>query len=286
MSTGTNRGISVVIPARNAARTLARQLDALAGQTYDGDLEVIVVDNDSSDTTVAVAHAAPLTGLRVVTATSVHNASHARNVGIAAASNELVLGCDADDVVDARWVATMVEALDRGAVVSGGSVTWDGGAPPGTEPEPFGRAGFGFLPSFGGCNYAIHREVWRALDGFDETLVACEDIDFGWRAQLAGHELVTCPEAFVWYFVDPSASAQYKRWRRDGTYQPALYARFRRQGLPRPRLAGAAAQWARLLFTCHHAFGGDADQRRAWYGEAGRRVGRIIGSVRFRVLYL
>jgi glycosyltransferase involved in cell wall biosynthesis len=278
--------VSVVIPARNAARTLGRQLAAIAAQTYDGEVEVVVVDNDSADETVAIANSAPLANLRVVSTTARHNAAHARNVGIAAATHDLILGCDADDVVDGRWIEAMVAASELGGVVSGGSVDWDGGAFPIGVPKAFGRAGFGFLPSFGGCSFAVHRDVWAALEGFDEELVACEDIDFGWRAQLAGYVLVTRPEAFVYYFVSPHASAQYRKWRRDGMFQPALYARFRRHGQPRQRVTGAVGRWLRLIGTCYQLCIGNEEQRRAWCREAGRRVGRLIGSIRFRALYL
>ena len=49
------RSISVVIPAYNAAATLAEQLEALAGQEYEGDWELVIVDNGSTDGTADLA---------------------------------------------------------------------------------------------------------------------------------------------------------------------------------------------------------------------------------------
>ena len=49
------RSVSVVVPAYNAAATLAEQLEALAAQQYEGDWEVVVVDNGSTDGTADLA---------------------------------------------------------------------------------------------------------------------------------------------------------------------------------------------------------------------------------------
>ena len=55
---------SVIVPAYNEAAYLERALDSLLHQDYDGEYEVIVVDNNSSDDTAAIAAGY---GVRVVT---------------------------------------------------------------------------------------------------------------------------------------------------------------------------------------------------------------------------
>lgn len=115
---------SVVIPARNAAPWIAEQLESLAHQQKAPRFEVVLADNDSSDGGVQGAQdAARLLGLdlRVVAATGVMSASHGRNVGAEAASGEVLLFCDADDLVGPYWVADLVSAVlsTPGAVVAG-----------------------------------------------------------------------------------------------------------------------------------------------------------------------
>ena len=75
--------VSVVVAARNSAATLPSCLDALQQQDWP-DLEVIVVDDGSTDETGAVARAA---GVRVVSTPPV-GASLARNLGIEVARGE------------------------------------------------------------------------------------------------------------------------------------------------------------------------------------------------------
>ena len=60
--------VSVVVPVRNGAATIALQFEALADQDYDGPWEVVVSDNGSTDATRSVVDewSAKLPGLRVV----------------------------------------------------------------------------------------------------------------------------------------------------------------------------------------------------------------------------
>src|SRR5690349_17899622 len=85
------RSITVVIPAYNAAATLAEQLEALAGQDYEGDWEVLVVDNGSSDATTDIArqYAKRLPACTVVKSRR-RGHSAPRNDGARAARGELL----------------------------------------------------------------------------------------------------------------------------------------------------------------------------------------------------
>lgn len=116
--------VSVVIPVRDDAALLARCLRALAAQQRPAD-EIIVVDNDSSDASAAVARAA---GARVVTCTTPGVAA-ASAAGYDAATGDLILRLDADCVPGTSWVADLEEALGadpRCAAVTGSAHFVDG----------------------------------------------------------------------------------------------------------------------------------------------------------------
>ena len=109
---------SVVIPARDAARTLPRVLEALAAQEP-RPFEVLVVDDGSTDETSRVAERH---GARVIAPDRRGFAGGARNVGWEAASSELVVFLDADAVPDSGWGEGIVRAAREfpGAIVGCG----------------------------------------------------------------------------------------------------------------------------------------------------------------------
>jgi GT2 family glycosyltransferase len=285
---------SVVVPARDAAGFVDEQLAALAAQTIASSLEVVVVDNGSSDATTAhVERWRPqLAGLQLVRAAGRVGPGYARNVGITAAVSDKLLFCDADDRVDTGWAEHLVAALDELDAVGGRIADWD--APTGssrggiasTEGSGFG---FGFLPAFATCNAAVRRAAWEAVGGFDEDLLTCEDIDFAWRIQLAGYRVGGCPDAVVRYRLPATPGGELRTWFRYGRNQPRLMARFGVAGLEREPARRVAAKWVGLVLDApalvRSGPAGDRVRRR-WCREAGRRAGRVLGSVDAHTLYL
>ena len=79
--------VSVIIPVHNAAATLGHQLKALKGQEFDGNWEIVAVDNQSTDdsATVIRQYQQQMPQLRFVQATDKQTAAYARNVGARAA---------------------------------------------------------------------------------------------------------------------------------------------------------------------------------------------------------
>ena len=96
--------VSVVVPAYNAEGTLGQTLASVLGQTFE-DLEVVVVDDGSSDGTADVARAGGDARVRLV---QVQNGgvARARNRGVAEAQGELIAFLDSDDV----WLSEKLES--------------------------------------------------------------------------------------------------------------------------------------------------------------------------------
>ncbi|PZS35067.1 MAG: glycosyltransferase family 2 protein [Pseudonocardiales bacterium] len=100
-STDCQPRISVVIPAFNEEATIAACLASLACQDFVGRVEVIVVDNASTDATADIARAF---GARVVSE-PVRGVCHARQRGTAAATGDIVVSSDADTTFPPNWLS-------------------------------------------------------------------------------------------------------------------------------------------------------------------------------------
>ena len=108
--------VSVIVPAFNAARWITETLTSVRAQSY-SPIETIVVDDGSSDTTVATATASGA----VVVQTSGAGPGGARNAGLVAARGEFIQYLDADDLIATGKVARQVAALEA----SGADVAWE-----------------------------------------------------------------------------------------------------------------------------------------------------------------
>jgi glycosyltransferase involved in cell wall biosynthesis len=237
--------IAVVIPVLDAAATLGVQLEALTRQTFDGPWEVVVADNGSRDRSLEVArrYAARLP-LRIVDASGVRGAAHARNVGAAATRAPLLAFVDADDEVDEGWLAAILAALERYPGVAS-RFGKDRLNPPRLRStrklaQETGLAAHtyaAFLPHAGGCGLAVRRSVHEEIGGFDARLRRLEDTDYCWRLQLAGHALHFEPAALVHVRFRSGNGSSMRQAFDFGRFDGVLYRRYRGRGMaPAPLL--------------------------------------------------
>jgi GT2 family glycosyltransferase len=252
---------SVIVPARNAAATLGATLAGLAAQDTDAPFEVIVVDDGSTDDTVAVAQAAPIQ-VRVVRERGV-GPGPARNAGAAVASGAALAFTDADCVPTPGWLAVGLAALD-GADLVQGAVRAD----PVARPGPFDRTVWvvGETGLYECASLFCDRALFDRLGGFEDWLGArlgkplAEDAWFGWRARRAGARTRFAEEAVVHHAVFARGAAAFVAERARLVYFPAIARQMpelrrttffgraflsRRSAACDAALAGAAAALAR-----------------------------------------
>ena len=291
----TDRGrdapcVSVVIPVLDAAAWIDDQLRALAAQQVPVPWEVVVADNGSTDGTTALALAwRDRLPVRVVDASEVRDINHARNRGTEEACGELLLFCDGDDMVHPDWVAAYWRTRDEWDVAGGKVETTTLNDPVALARTPQererGLATFGWMPTFMGCNFAVHRGVHRAIGGFDETFLGgCDDIDFAFRAQLSGHRLGYVPEAVVAYRVRGRLRDAARQYFRYGHTRAHLYRKFKAWGMPRRTLRHTLRTYA--LTVVHVPQLLRADGRARWIVQAAFLVGMLTGSLHDHTFYL
>ena len=196
----TDVQVTVVIPLFNDAATIGGVLAALAVQTGAPAYEVIAVDDGSTDQGPALVNP-PARLIRQANA----GPAAARNRGAAAARGDILLFLDADCIPPANWIRRMSAALrGRGfdAVMGTLGAANDGVVVRLVQLEvedryrgmAAARAGVDFIaaPACG-----MHRAVFMAIGGFDETLRQAEDVEIAYRLTGAGHRIAFVADAPV-----------------------------------------------------------------------------------------
>jgi GT2 family glycosyltransferase len=207
--------VSVVLVAYQSGPTLELCLQALWAQTFN-DLEVLVVDNASTDGAPQAATAAH-PAVQLVEAGENLGFAGGVNRGAALARGRWMALINPDAYADPDWLAALIAASARypdvrcfasrqlmaddttrldglGDVMSATGFPYRGG---------YKRRDPGVLPAgevFSACGGAmlIDRALFLALGGFDERLFCyCEDVDLGYRLRLAGERVMVVPDAVV-----------------------------------------------------------------------------------------
>jgi glycosyltransferase involved in cell wall biosynthesis len=291
MATRTLR-LSVILPCRNGADTVGRQLEALSKQQWAGYWEVVFVDNCSTDGTLEVArrYEGVIPNLRIVSADKKPSRAYARNLAAQHATGDAFVYCDADDEVGSGWLQAMGEALQEHEFVACSidnrrlNESWVyqniGAQRDGVQPMPY----FEGLVHCGGGTMGVHRVLHEKIGGFDENFRWLSDTDYCLRVQLAGARLHFTPNAVVHVRYRPTYKGMFRQAFNYGSFQPAIYKRGLSLGLTKPSDVGrrALAQWKSLVRDVVHMR--TENQRIQWLYRLGWLLGRVNGSFRHRVI--
>jgi cellulose synthase/poly-beta-1,6-N-acetylglucosamine synthase-like glycosyltransferase len=209
--------ISVVVPARNAGRTIGGCLDSLVAQSEPLErYEVIVVDDGSTDDTCQVVQGYEVTLLDQPQ----KGPAAARNRGVAASSGEVVLFTDADCVPDGRWIEEMVRPFEDPGIsgVKGVYRTRQRGIVPRfvqcEYEERYGKMArlkqIDFIDTY---SAGYRREVFLSVGGFDTAYpdASVEDQELSFRLAERGHRMVFNPRAVVYHQHPETLRAYSKR---------------------------------------------------------------------------
>lgn len=257
--------VSVVIPAYNAANTIAETLECVVAQTH-SNLEVLVIDDGSTDGTADIisAFSARHPQVRLIRQANAGVAA-ARNAGLREADGDLVAPLDADDLWHpeklGRQLARFIEGGSTAAMVycwstdvdETGAVLPHGLCAERAEGDVYARLvitnfiGNGSVP-------LIRRDLLEAIGGWDASLrdadaQGCED----WRLylQLAERgEVLLSPFVLVGYRQRPDAMSRNLREMARSFEMVMNEARARHPEVPR-----ALFRWSRGAFQMYLAEG-------------------------------
>ena len=196
-----------MVPAFNAAETLATSLQSVLDQSIP-DWEVIVVDDGSEDdTTVAARRFAERDGRFRVLAQPHRGVSAARNAGINAARMPWLLFLDSDDLLDPGFLQTLTQKLEndrtldavycRWRKISGDrAIIFGGKLPQGDLFSAFAAR----------CVFAIHTCIVRSslvqrVGAFDTSFEICEDWDLWQRVARTGARFAAVDKVLADYCV-------------------------------------------------------------------------------------
>lgn len=278
--------VSVVIPAYNAADFIREQLDALLSGTFLPG-EIVVSDNGSTDTTASLvqSYGDSVVPVRVVDSSSRQGVSYARNKGAQEANGKKLLICDADDVVDSRWVEQMSLHLDSCDLVGSGYQH--------LVRQANGDYTLGHLfihqpEVFDGNRYLLggtigfRRDVFESLHGFDMSYIGGHDeVDFCLRASAQGYIQGWIPEPLILYRQRPSRNGLVKQSRNYGRTWIQLAQNFSPiydHHIPSLKLMirKVAPQVPSMLLNKQMSW----EELRGFYWN----VGRLEGVIKYRVL--
>ncbi len=216
--------VSVIVPAYNEAEDIEECLGSILTQDYAGEVEVIVIDDGSTDATAAAASGYPV---RLISQPTNMGKAIALNAGVKESTGEILIFSDSDSRIEKNSVRLLVEYLQRNR---------DVGAVAGCLRVNGRRKNL--LTYFQTMEYTIGQEVDKFLQGKSGRVLVCpgplfavrrdlalqfpfnensviEDADFTTRLLKAGLEVGLESEAIVYTDVPRSIGAwsrQRKRW--------------------------------------------------------------------------
>lgn len=222
---------SIIVPVYNNPADLRNCIESLKAMDYPArDYEIIVVDNNSTDGTAAVATEL---GVTCLSETRFQSSYAARNTGIKAARGTFIAFTDSDCVADKGWLKA-IDAVsdDEAAGCFAGEIL---SVEPTTTVERFSDkigllrqkgplSGWHFKPYAQTANAVYRKSVFDQIGLFDPTTKSGGDAAIAWRMlDKTGYTIRFVPEAIVYHHHRTSV--------------PDLYAQFRRYG-------GGKMSWA------------------------------------------
>lgn len=218
-------GASVIVVTHNSDSWIRRCLSSLQRQSaLPWPCEIIVVDNGSQDQTVEVIRR-EFPVVRILESPN-RGFGAGCNRGAKAAVGEYLAFLNPDAEADPRWLAELVRPLETPKTIATSQIRLlEDPESLNTEGQYLHFTGLGFtngyarpasadgtmreVPGFSGAAFALRREEFQALGGFDENFfLYMDDTELSWRARRAGYRIVCVPDSVAYHHYRPSLSPE------------------------------------------------------------------------------
>ncbi|WP_331344890.1 glycosyltransferase [Cellvibrio sp. UBA7661] len=215
--------ISVIIPAFNEANYINKTLSTLDRFVQNNDVEVIVVDNGSSDKTADIC--SQFKWVKLIQLNCRTTVADARNIGVAQSSGQCLVFIDADILVTEKWflaVSNFAESIEfNDLIVTGNKVSVS------QDPSWIETGWFACLKNTSASyinsgNLVCSKKLFNSIEGFNKLLKTGEDVDFCERAKKHGAQVKPDQEFFVYHEGYPKTLKAFfvrERWHGIGDTQ-------------------------------------------------------------------
>lgn len=215
----TKELISVIVPVYNGEKTIEKCLYSILNCKQEPDIEVIVVNNGSTDRTLEIVEEFALKDTRVrIYSQENQGPAGSRNTGLKLAKGEYISYCDSDDWVEPSWLDHMYRNLIKfnadvsccRAIIEGKTVTYN---PNEVLEWDRDEAIEEFLKheKINGClwNKMIRRELLEGIE-FDLSQWYWEDLAVVWKVLKRVNKVVRCDEGTYHFFIHPESMCAQK----------------------------------------------------------------------------
>ncbi len=223
--------VSVIILNWNGEDYIGECVDSVIDQTYP-ETEIIVVDNNSEDSSVEILKSKHLSHITLVENSENLGYAGGNNIGIKRSDGEYIALLNDDALADKNWISELVSRIkegnektgmiaslilnyrDRKTVDNTGHLLYpDGinrGRDRGESTDDLTNYGEALFPS--GCGAFYSGEMLDEIGLFDEDFFSYgDDTDLGLRARLSGWNCLYCRKAIVYHRYSKSAGAYSKK---------------------------------------------------------------------------
>jgi glycosyltransferase involved in cell wall biosynthesis len=204
---------SVIIPLFNQAAFIGKAISSVLAQTY-GDIEVVVVDDGSSDESTDIVRSIADPRLRLVEQEN-RGPSAALNTGLRHSRGKYLALLGGDDMAHDRRIEKQIDALERGALdsvfckpqlidsndqpIAPEYLSSFFNVPPGSDPAVHFRKLFADANYLCAPSHLMRRDVVDRIGYFHEGLVQAQDFEYAVRMTSAGMKLLIVEEPLVLY---------------------------------------------------------------------------------------